>query len=107
VVTSLLFAAVVLVTAAAWVLRGAARRRARAASRRGPGTSLAEAIPVSSFETIDETVTARRCHCGAGMHAVGEGARELDGRRFRYARVECDACEDEQVLYFDVTTVFH
>ena len=106
-VTALLFATVVLVTAGIWVMRGVGRRRARAASRRGPGTSLAEAIPVSSFETIDETVRARRCHCGAGVHAIGEGTRELDGRRFRYARVECDACEDEQLLYFDVTTIFH
>jgi hypothetical protein len=107
VVTGLLFAAVVLVTAGVWVGRGVQRRRARAASRRGPGTSLAEAISVSSFETIDETVAARRCHCGAGVHAIGEGTREVDGRRFRYARVECDACEEEQLLYFDVTTIFH
>ncbi|MEB2285318.1 MAG: hypothetical protein B6D46_12845 [Polyangiaceae bacterium UTPRO1] len=105
--TALLFATVVLVTAVVWAGRGIGRRRARAAIRRGPGASLAEAIAVSSFDTIDETIAARRCHCGAGVHAVGEGARDLDGRRFRYARVECDACEDEQVLYFDVTTIFH
>ena len=106
-VTGLLFATVVLVTAVAWVARGVGRHRARAVARRGPGTSLADAISVSSFETIDATVAARRCHCGAGVHTVGEGTRDLDGRRFRYARVECDACEDEQLLYFDVTTIFH
>jgi hypothetical protein len=107
VITGLFFATVVLVTAAVWVMRGVGRRRARAASRRGPGTSLAEAIAVSSFETIDETVAARRCHCGAGVHMVGEGAREAGERRFRYTRLECDACEDEQLLFFDVTTIFH
>ncbi len=105
--TGLVFAAIVLVTATVWVLRGVRRRQARAAARRGPGTSLADAVAVSSFETIDETVAARRCYCGAGVHTVGEGTREAGGRRFRYARLECDACEDEQLLYFDVTTLFH
>lgn len=103
----LIFGAVVLVAAVVWVARGARRRGARAAVRRGPGTSLAEALPVASFDAIDATVAARRCHCGAGVHTVGEGARELAGRRYRYARLECDACEDEQLLYFDVTTIFH
>jgi hypothetical protein len=103
----LIFGAVVLVAAVVWVMRGARRRRARAGVRRGPGTSLAEALPVASFDAIDEAVAARRCHCGAGVHPVGEGTRELDGRRYRYVRLECDACEDEQLLYFDVTTIFH
>ena len=103
----LIFASVVLVAAVVWVWRGVQQRQARASVRRGRGTSLAEAIPASSFDAIDDVVTARRCHCGAGVHVTGEGTRELDGRRFRYARVECDACEDEQLLYFDVTTIFH
>ena len=103
----LIFASVVLVAAVAWVWRGLQRRQARASVRRGRGTSLAEAITASSFDAIDDAVAARRCHCGAGVHVVGEGTREVDGRRFRYARIECDACEDEQLLYFDVTTIFH
>jgi hypothetical protein len=89
------------------VMRGVRRRRERASVRRGPGTSLAEALPVSSFDAIDDAVRARRCHCGAGVHAVGEGTREVGERRYRYARLECDACEDEQLLFFDVTTIFH
>jgi len=105
--TGLIFASIVLVTAAVWVTRGMQRRRARAALRTGPGTSLERALPVRSFDAIDEMVTSRRCHCGAGVHTVGEGTREIEGRRFRYARVECDACEDEQLLYFDVTSIFH
>jgi len=105
--TGLLFAAVVLVTAGVWVTRGLRRRQARAAVRRGPGTSLEDALPVGSFDAIDDAVAARRCHCGAGMHAVGEGTRAAGERRFRYARLECDACEDEQLLFFDVTTIFH
>jgi hypothetical protein len=107
VVTVLLFASVVLVTAAVWVMRGVRRRQVRASVRRGPGTSLEDALPVGSFDAIDDAVAARRCHCGAGVHAVGEGTREIGERRFRYARLECDACEDEQLLFFDVTTIFH
>jgi hypothetical protein len=105
--TGLLFAIIVLVTATAWVTRGVQRRRARAILRSGPGTSLENALPVRSFDAIDEVVAARRCHCGAGVHTVGEGTREIADRRFRYARLECDACEDEQLLYFDVTSIFH
>src|SRR5687767_6498453 len=98
----LIFASVVLVAAAVWVWRGVQKRQARASLRHGFGTSLAEAIPASSFDAIDDAVATRRCHCGAGVHVVGEGTRELDGRRYRYTRLECDACEDEQLLYFDV-----
>ncbi len=106
-VTALFFASIVLVTASVWVMRGVRKRQARASLRRGPGTSLEEALPVGSFDAIDETVRARRCHCGAGVHTVGEGTREVGERRFRYTRLECDGCEDEQLLYFDVTTIFH
>jgi hypothetical protein len=106
-VTALLFAAVVLVAATVWVMRGVRTRRARASLRRGPGTSLEDALPVTSFEQIDRMVAARRCHCGAGVHTVGEGTRAAGDRRFRYTRLECDTCEDEHWLFFDVTTIFH
>lgn len=106
-IVGLFFASVVLITAVVWVMRGVRKRQARASLRRGPGTSLEDALPVGSFDAIDDAVRARRCHCGAGVHTVGEGARAVGDRRFRFARLECDACEDEQVLYFDVTTVFH
>jgi hypothetical protein len=106
-VTGLLFASVVLVAAIVWIMRGVRSRRARASVRSGPRTTIDQAIPVASFDAIDDAVRARRCHCGAGVHLVGEGAREAGDRRFRYTRLECDACEDEQLLFFDVTTIFH
>lgn len=105
--TGLLFAGVVFVTAAVWVMRGVRLRRARASTKTGPGASLEEALEVSSFEEIDRAVAERRCHCGAGVHLTGEGTRAVGERRFRYARLECDACEDEQTLFFDVTRIFH
>ncbi len=105
--TGLLFGAVVLITAAVWVTRRLGMRRARAATRSGPGTSLAAAVPVASFDEIDRMVATRRCHCGAGVHPTGEGTREAGEQRFRYTRLECDACEDEQMLFFDVTAIFH
>jgi hypothetical protein len=105
--TGFLFASIVLVVAIVWVARRMRARRARASVRIGPGTSIDQAIPVTTFDAIDDAVRARRCHCGAGVHTVGEGAREVGGRRFRYTRLECDACEDEQLLFFDVTTIFH
>lgn len=103
----LLFGTVALVAAAVWVWRGLRTRRARASVRTGPGTSLEAALPVASFDEIDRAVAARRCHCGAGVHTTGEGARAVGERRFRYARLECDACEDEHMLFFDVTAIFH
>jgi hypothetical protein len=106
-VTGLLFAVVVLIAATVWVVRGLRTRQAQARTRRGPGTSLADALPVGSFEDIDRAVAARRCHCGSRVHTIGEGTRAAGDRRFRYTRLECDACEDEQLLFFDVTTIFH
>lgn len=103
----LIFAGVVLVVSVVWVMRGMQAARARASLKQGPGTSLAEALPVSSFDAIDATVAKRRCHCGAGVHTIGEGARQVEQRRFRFVRLECDACEEEQLLFFDVTSIFH
>jgi hypothetical protein len=105
--TGLLFATVALVAAGVWLWRGLRARQARASIRTGPGTSLDQALPVTSFDDIDRAVAARRCHCGAGVHTTGEGTRSIGEQRYRYARLECDACEDEQMLFFDVTAIFH
>jgi hypothetical protein len=107
VLTAVLFASVAILASAVWLLRG---MRARAAKRKhatGPGTSLASAIPVRSFEQIDEAVRARRCHCGERLRLRGEGARHEGTQRYRIARLACDECEEDSVLYFDVSEVLH
>jgi hypothetical protein len=106
-VTGLLFAAVVLIAAGTWVARGLRARAGRERVRHGPGTSLVSAIGVRSFDEIDRTVAARRCHCDARLRAVGEGTREVGERRYRFARLVCDECEENFVLYFDVSEVRH
>jgi hypothetical protein len=62
---------------------------------------------VRSFDEIDRAIAARRCHCGERLRATGEGARDAGTHRYRFARLACDACEEERVLYFDVTNVLH
>jgi hypothetical protein len=105
--TGVLFAAIVLVAAGVWVARGVRARAARARSRSGPGSSLETAIPIRSFEDIDAMVTTRRCHCGRRVRPTGEGTREAGARRYRFARLACDECEEETMLHFDVTDLLH
>jgi hypothetical protein len=106
-VIGLLFGAVVLVAAATWISRGVRARSARARVRRGPGTTLASAIVVRSFDEIDRTVASRHCHCDARLRTVGEGTHDVGERRYRSARLACDVCEENFVLYFDVTEIRH
>jgi len=103
----LLFGLVVLVAAAVWVTRGLARRAARRRALAGPGGSLERAIPVHTFDEIDRTVAAWRCACGTRPRLAGEGARSDGQHRYRVARLACDACEEETVLWFDVSAVLH
>jgi hypothetical protein len=106
-VVGFLFAVVVLVAAGTWVARRLRARAARLRVRHGPGTSLTSAIGVHSFDEIDRTVAARRCHCESRLRTVGEGTREVGERRYRFARLVCDDCEENFVLYFDVSEVRH
>jgi hypothetical protein len=104
---AVLFACLVVIASGLWLARRWRARAARTRMRSGPGGSLATAIPVRSFETIDTTIAARRCVCGSRLETSGEGARQLDDRRYRMTRVVCAECEEEMVLYFDVTDVLH
>lgn len=102
-VVSVVFALVVLLAAGVWVGRGIARRHARRAAATGPGSGVDLAIHVRSFADIDDETARRRCTCGERLRATGEGAREVPPRRYRFARLACDECEEETVLWFDVT----
>ena len=103
----ILFALVVLLAATTWIARRWRERGRRRALATGPGNSIDAAIPVRSFEEIDRDVAARRCACGQRLRSTGEGARQAGLRRFRFARLACDECEEEHVVFFDVTHLVH
>ncbi len=90
------------------VISVAARRwqRARAARRR-PGASIHRPVAVSSFDQIDAAVHGRTCWCGGFLVLAGETSRAWGDRRFRIARLVCNECERDELMYFDVTAVFH
>ncbi len=73
----------------------------------GPGSTVELAIAVRGFDEIDRVVAARRCACGRRLRTTGEGARQVGARRFRLTRLACDDCEEEAVLFFDVTELVH
>lgn len=103
----LIFALVVLVAATVWVARRWRARGRRRTLDSGPGSSMENAIAVRSFEEIDRAVATRRCACGQSLRSTGEGARQAGLRRFRFARLACDECEEEHVVFFDVSDLVH
>jgi len=103
----LLFAIVVLLAATVWVARGWRARSRRRLAASGPGSSMEQAIAVRSFDDIDRVVATRRCACGRPLRATGEGTRERGPQRFRLTRLACDDCEEETVLFFDVSELVH
>ena len=103
----LLFALVVLIAAITWIARRWQARARRRASSVGPGSSAERAIPVRSFDEIDSTVAARRCACGRRLRTTGEGARQVGAQRLRLTRLACDDCEEETVVFFDVSELVH
>jgi hypothetical protein len=103
----LLFALVVLVAATTWVVRRWQARARRAQRHSGPGSSAERAIPVRTFDDIDRAVAQRRCECGRRLRTTGEGARQLGPQRLRFTRLACDECEEETVVFFDVSELVH
>ena len=78
------------------------KSRARTAAQR-PGATPGNAIYIRSFDEMDEHVRKRWCSCGGFLETIGEGTREVDGRRYRVARMECHECEDIAEVFFDTT----
>ncbi len=81
-------------------------RRLRSARHR-PGATIHLPVTVSSFDEIDAAVQGRTCWCGGALSVAGETSRALGERRFRIARLVCAECGRDELMYFDVTAVFH
>jgi hypothetical protein len=97
----LTFALIAAVLAVA--IRRALRTRQTRAVLARPGLSLANPISVRSFDEMDATLDMWSCTCTARPRVAGEGSREIDGRRYRVARLRCDACEEDWFIYFETT----
>jgi hypothetical protein len=99
----LLGLAVLVAVAAAGVRRW---QRTRAARQR-PGATIHRPVAVRSFDEIDAALRGRTCWCGGFFVLSGETSRAVGDRRFRVARLVCNQCERDELMYFDVTAVFH
>lgn len=72
-----------------------------------PGSTPESALAIRDFAEMDAAIDRRACPCGGRPALEGEGSREVDGRRFRVARLVCPACEEEQFVFFETTDVLH
>jgi hypothetical protein len=89
------------------VLAVGIRRWQQARARRSrPGATIHRAVPVSRFDEIDATVQGRVCWCGGTFAVAGETSRAIGEHRFRVARLVCQDCERDELIFFDVTAVF-
>jgi hypothetical protein len=75
--------------------------------RQRPGATIDRAIAVAGFDEIDAAIAGRVCWCGGSFVESGETSRTIDTRRFRIVRLVCAECERDELMYFDVTAVFH
>jgi len=81
-------------------------QRSRAARQR-PGATIHAPVLVTRFDEIDAAIQGRQCWCGGALVESGETSRAIGERRFRVVRLVCNDCERDQLMYFDVTAVFH
>jgi hypothetical protein len=105
--THLLFVVAIVAAVSAIFARRLRRRRLRAAARTRPGATPELAIHIRSFAEMDGHLARRWCHCGGYLERRGEGSRDVEGRRFRVARLECQECEAVDEVYFDTTDLLH
>ena len=92
---------------AALLATGLRRWQQARARRRRPGATIHLPVAVSRFDEIDAAVQGRSCRCGGFYVVSGETSRVVGERRFRVARLVCTQCERDELMYFDVTAVFH
>jgi hypothetical protein len=92
---------------AAVIAAGVRRWQRTRVARRRPGATIHRPVTVRSFDEIDTALQGRTCWCGGFFVLSGETSRAVGDRRFRVARLVCNECERDELMYFDVTTVFH
>lgn len=105
--THLLLVGAIVAAVTAFLLRRRRRRRLRAAALLRAGATPERAIYIRSFADMDGHLARRWCHCGGYLERRGEGSRDVDGRRFRVARLECQECEAVEEVFFDTTDLLH
>jgi hypothetical protein len=81
--------------------------RRRIIERAQPGRSPATAIEVGDYGEIDVAVRLQTCSCGGRFLVRGEGPMRGSGRALRVAHLECQQCERERRVYFDLSAVRH
>ena len=89
------------------VAAGVRRWQRTRATRHRPGATIHRPVTVGSFDEIDRALRGRTCWCGGFFVLSGETSRTVGDRRFRVARLVCNECERDELIYFDVTAVFH
>ena len=90
------------------VLAAGVRRAQRARYRRSqPGATIHLPVAVQRFDEIDAAIQGRRCFCGGSFSISGETSRRIAERFFRVSRLVCHQCGREEMMFFDVTAVFH
>ena len=92
---------------AAVISVGIRRAQRSRAARRHPGATIHRPVAVSRFDEIDAAIQGRACWCGGIFVLAGEASRTIGERRLRVVRLVCNQCERDELMYFDVTAVFH
>jgi hypothetical protein len=79
----------------------------RAVERARPGATAATAIAIHDYGEMDIAVRLQTCACGGHFCLRGEGPLSGADRPTRVAHLECQKCERERRLYFDLSSLRH
>lgn len=79
----------------------------RAVEKSRPGATPATAIRIHDYGEIDFAVRMHICRCGGRPTVRGEGPARDTPQLLRVAHLECQRCEREVRMYFDLSAVRH